>query len=69
MQSQPVRSGVSRRVCVKKAGLPAVAADQNGEQWQRIWRLWAKYFAMGPPRVYEGVQASIILPWPEPPSS
>lgn len=49
----------------KKAGLPAVAADQSGEQWQRIWRLWAKYFAMGPPRVYEGVQASIIIPWPE----
>lgn len=46
------------------AGLPAVAADLDGEPWQRIWRLWAKYFAMGPPRVYEGVRASIITPWP-----
>ncbi len=50
----------------QRAGLPAVEADQSGEQWQRIWRLWAKYFAMGPPRVYEGVKASNILRWPEP---
>lgn len=52
-----------------KAGLPAIAVDPGSEQWQRIWRLWAKYFAMGPPRVYEGVKASIILPWPEPPQA
>jgi Serine dehydrogenase proteinase len=51
----------------QKAGLPAEAVDPSSDQWQRIWRLWAKYFAMGPPRVYEGVKASIILPWPEPP--
>jgi Serine dehydrogenase proteinase len=50
----------------QKAGLPAVAVDQDSEEWQRIWRLWAKYFAMGPLRVYEGVKASIILEWPEP---
>jgi ClpP class serine protease len=47
----------------KKLGLPAVAADIAGEQWERIWRLWAKYFAMGPPRVYEGAKASVIIPW------
>jgi len=51
----------------EKAGLRAAAADLDGEQWQRIWRLWAKYFAMGPPRVYEGVRASIILRWPTEP--
>lgn len=50
------------------AGLPAVEADLAGEQWQRIWRLWAKYWAMGLPRVYEGVKASLIIPWPEPPT-
>lgn len=52
----------------QKVGLPAVAADIAGEQWERIWRLWAKYFSMGPPRVYEGVQASVIMPWPTGPS-
>jgi hypothetical protein len=52
----------------QKVGLPAVAADLNSEQWQRIWRLWAKYWAMGPPRVYEGIQASHIASWPEPPA-
>lgn len=53
-------------VDAQKVGLPAIDADQDGEQWQRIWRLWAKYWAMGPPRVYEGVRASVIEPWPEP---
>jgi serine dehydrogenase proteinase len=47
----------------QRVGLPAVAADQDGEQWQRIWRLWAKYWAMGLPRIYEGVRASVIIPW------
>jgi hypothetical protein len=50
----------------QNAGLPAFEADLGGEQWQRIWRLWAKHWAMGLPRVYEGVKASIILPWPDP---
>jgi hypothetical protein len=53
----------------QKAGLPAVEADVDGEQWQRIWRLWAKYWAMGLPRVYEGTRASVILQWPEPPTN
>jgi Serine dehydrogenase proteinase len=53
----------------QKAGLPAIEADQTSEQWQRIWRLWAKYWAKGPVRIYEGVQASHIFPWPEPPES
>jgi hypothetical protein len=43
-------------------GLPAVSADPDGEQWQRIWRLWAKYWALGLPRVYEGTKASHIWP-------
>jgi hypothetical protein len=50
----------------KRVGLPAIEIDQTSEQWQRIWRLWAKYFAMGLPRVYEGRKASVIRPWPEP---
>ena len=46
------------------AGLPVITADPVSEQWQLIWRLWAKYFAMGPPRVYEGHVASHIFDWP-----
>src|SRR3990172_4490431 len=42
-------------------GLPVVKADPSGEQWEIIWRLWAKYFAMGPPRVYEGRMASHVM--------
>jgi hypothetical protein len=54
---------------VQDAGLPAEAADLSGEQWHRVWRLWAKYFAMGLPRVYEGARASHIMPWTEPQDS
>lgn len=46
------------------AGLPVTKADPQSEQWQMIWRLWAKYFALGPPRMYEGRSASKMLPWP-----
>jgi Serine dehydrogenase proteinase len=47
------------------AGLPVDKADPQGEQWQRIWRLWTKYFEMGLPKVYEGRQASHVVPWPQ----
>ncbi len=44
------------------AGLPVVEADPGGEQWQAIWRLWTKYFALDS-RVYEGARASWVTPW------
>jgi membrane-bound ClpP family serine protease len=47
------------------AGLPVTAADPASPQWQLIWRLWAKYFAMGL-RVYEAERASKTFPWPQP---
>jgi hypothetical protein len=47
------------------AGLPVEKADPRSHQWQLLWRLWAKYFAMGPPRVYEGRKASHVLTWPQ----
>lgn len=31
----------------KAAGLPVVEANLNSEQWQMLWRLWAKYYAIG----------------------
>lgn len=45
----------------KKAGLPVIEADPRSEQWQIIWRLWAKYFAMNS-YVYEGRHASQVQP-------
>jgi Serine dehydrogenase proteinase len=30
----------------EEAGLPVVHADPRSEQWQAIWQLWAKYFAL-----------------------
>lgn len=41
----------------KKAGLPVAGMDVTGEQWQMIWRLWTKYYVIGPP-IYEGERVS-----------
>jgi hypothetical protein len=48
-------------------GLPVIEADPSSVQWQLIWRLWAKYFALGQ-KVYEGERASKLMPW-EPPQT
>lgn len=51
----------------EKAGLPVLKADPSGDQWKTLWRLWAKYFALGPAlRIYEGVKASKMLRWAMP---
>ena len=45
------------------AGLPVIKADPLSEQWQLIWRLWAKYFAIGRNftfGVYENARVSQI---------
>ena len=38
----------------REAGLPVIKADPSERQWKLIWRLWAKYFALGD-RLYEGI--------------
>ena len=38
----------------KKAGLPVIKADPSGTQWKLVWRLWAKYFALGQ-KLYSGI--------------
>ena len=49
----------------KAAGLPVIEADLHSEQWQLLWRLWAKYYALGAvdgtTRFYEGRRASQVL--------
>ena len=41
--------------------LPVSEADPNSEQWQILWRLWTKYFALDS-FVYEGRLASQVTP-------
>jgi membrane-bound ClpP family serine protease len=43
------------------AGLPVIHADLASDQWKLIWRLWAKYFALGC-YVTEGRLASQTTP-------
>lgn len=42
-------------------GLPIEDADLGGDQWQRIWQLWAKYFELGADNVFEGPYASQVI--------
>ena len=46
----------------RKVGLPVQDVDLQGEQWQLIWRLWAKYYHLGAvgsaARFYEGRRSS-----------
>lgn len=45
------------------AGLPVVNLEPLNRQWQEIWALWTRYFALGPlhrMRVYEGARASQV---------
>jgi hypothetical protein len=46
-----------------KAGLPVIEVDPSSDQWKMIWRLWAKYYALMPVRVYEGERASKMIEW------
>ena len=40
------------------AGLSARILDPTSEQWKMVWRLWAKYYVLGPP-AYESARASV----------
>lgn len=49
-----------------KARLPVIAADPLSLEWQLIWELWTRYFAMGcfpagATTIYEGRRASHII--------
>jgi ClpP class serine protease len=59
-------SAVFPAVAAAENGLPAVAADPASKQWQVLWALWTKYFALGcfpngTTAVYEGRKASHVL--------
>ena len=48
-----------------RVGLPVFEADLQGDQWQLLWRLWAKYFQQGAVTqmvsFYEGARASWVF--------
>ena len=49
----------------EKAGLTIIKPDLGGQQWQSLWRLWAKYFLMGKTKqIYEGRRVSHIFDYP-----
>jgi ATP-dependent protease ClpP protease subunit len=45
----------------RKAGLPVQLAEPRSDQWQLIWRLYAKYQTTPHNGVYEGLYASQII--------
>jgi ClpP class serine protease len=49
-------------LAAKNAGLPVTIADPKADQWQKIWRLYAKYFALDVVGAFEGATASQIGP-------
>lgn len=45
-------------------GLPIIAADPSSDQWRLLWRLWTKYYVLGPGMsIYEGTRVSQIGSW------
>ena len=54
IERNPTHAALFSATDASEAGLPVIKADPLGEHWQLIWRLWAKYFALGP-RLYSGV--------------
>jgi len=50
----------------KQLGLPVEAADVSSLQWQLIWNLWTRYYALGcfpagEVAAYEGNRASHVI--------
>jgi hypothetical protein len=59
-------SAVISAVHAKELGLPAEPADVSCQEWQLLWNLWTRYYALGcfpvgPVAIYEARRASHIL--------
>ena len=48
----------SRRA--KQLGLPVKEVSSSEDQWQKIWRMWAKYASLNAEFIYEGQTASQV---------
>ena len=45
----------------KDLGLPVTELSGDSNQWRSIWRMWTKYIALNPNRIFEGQTASHIF--------
>ena len=63
IQSNPTHGALFSADDALTQGLPVIKADPSKPAWQLIWRLWARYFALGVKRnrwVYESAKASQV---------
>ena len=60
LDDSPSHGAVISSKAARSLGLPVDEADPGDDRWQAIWRLWAKYVALGGEFVYEGQTASHI---------
>ena len=66
IQSSPTHGALFSADDALAQGLPVIKADPSKPVWQLIWRLWARYFALGVKRnrwVYESAKASQVDPF------
>ena len=66
IQGNPTHGAVFSADDAHAAGLPVAKANPSMERWQLIWRLWARYFALGVKSsrwIYESSRASQVDPF------
>ncbi len=66
IQGNPTHAALFSADDATAAGLPVIKANPGKVRWQLIWRLWARYFALGVKRnrwVYESSRASQLDPF------
>ncbi len=54
IERNPTHSALFSADHAIEAGLPVISMTPSNYQWQLIWRLWTKYFALGS-RLYTGI--------------
>lgn len=63
IERNPTHSALFSADDARAAGLPVLPIAPSDDQWQLIWRLWTKYFALGPVLymgIYEGSTVSQV---------
>ena len=60
LDDSPSHAAVISAKDVERLGLPVEELSPMDRRWKTVWRLWAKYVALGADYVYEGQTASHI---------
>ena len=60
LDDSPSHGAVISSKGARALGLPVEEANPTDPRWQTVWRLWAKYVALGAEYVYEGQTASHV---------